>query len=285
MRGRDSDRRNLTRKYYRLLRRLRLLAMTDKNNMDNKLENIGVVILAAGKGTRLGCVDIPKVMLELNGKPIISYIVETLKEIGFGKEQIMLVVGFKKEKVMEYFGDEVSYINQEEQLGTAHAVYTGSNALPQNLDTVLIFQGDDSAFLKPETVKKLINQHIENKADFTLMTVNSEDETLGRVIRDKTGKLADVLEKEEVNEENAHINERNTNTFITSRAWEEDVFKRLEKIEEINEYGIPQFVPAARKELEKVEAFTIEDSKEFHGINTPEQLEEANKIKTSHAEC
>ena len=58
-------------------------------------KKIGVVVLAAGKGTRLNCVDCPKVMIEIGGKPIVSYIIETLYEIGFVKESISVVVGFR----------------------------------------------------------------------------------------------------------------------------------------------------------------------------------------------
>ncbi|MFH0857488.1 MAG: NTP transferase domain-containing protein, partial [Candidatus Magasanikbacteria bacterium] len=102
---------------------------------------IGVVILAAGRGTRLGCVDIPKVMMEIGEKPIVFYIVETLEKMGFSAEQICLVVGYQKEKVMEYFGKRVIYAFQEELLGTAHAAYTGIKMLPQYVEEVLVIGG------------------------------------------------------------------------------------------------------------------------------------------------
>ncbi len=98
-------------------------------------------MLAAGKGTRLNCVDKPKVMLTVGGRPIASYIIATLKSIGFKKEQICLVVGFKKEKVIEHFGDTVSYAAQAEQKGTAHAAYAGIKALPKNIKEVLVLGG------------------------------------------------------------------------------------------------------------------------------------------------
>src|SRR3989339_1795570 len=111
--------------------------------MDNS--KIGVVILAAGKGTRLNCTDKPKVMLEIGGKPIVAYFVQTLKQICFSKEQICLVVGFKKEKIQEYFKDEVRYALQAEQLGTGHAAYTGIKSLPPEIEQVLVVGGDDGA--------------------------------------------------------------------------------------------------------------------------------------------
>ena len=113
---------------------------------NNNLNNVGAVVLAAGRGTRLNCVDKPKVMCEIGGQPIASYIVATLKKCGFTPENIYLVVGFHQEKIREYFGDEVSYVTQEELKGTAHAAFTGMKKLPGNADTVLVLNGDDSAF-------------------------------------------------------------------------------------------------------------------------------------------
>jgi len=72
--------------------------------MAQKLENFGIVILAAGQGKRLGCTDLPKVMYKINNQPIIGYILKELEQGGISKEQICLVVGFKAELVKEKFG-------------------------------------------------------------------------------------------------------------------------------------------------------------------------------------
>src|SRR3989344_2745128 len=91
------------------------------NDRPDETKKIGAVILAAGKGTRLGCTDCPKVMMEIGGRPIVSYAVDTLLEMGFSANDIVLVVGYEKEKVEKYFGDKVTYAYQAEQNGTAHA--------------------------------------------------------------------------------------------------------------------------------------------------------------------
>src|SRR3990167_11089325 len=129
-----------------------------KNNMDKN--NIGIVILAAGKGTRLGCTDKPKVMLDIGGKPMMSYIVSSLESLGVSSERIMAVVGFQRETIINYFGSRVNYAVQEEQLGTAHAAMVGAAALPETIETVCVLQGDDSAFLSPQTLNNFLETHI-----------------------------------------------------------------------------------------------------------------------------
>jgi bifunctional UDP-N-acetylglucosamine pyrophosphorylase/glucosamine-1-phosphate N-acetyltransferase len=169
------------------------------------LETVGAVLLAAGKGTRLNCVDCPKVMLEIGGKPIVWYAVDILKKIGFVKEHICLVVGFHKEKVMDYFGDEVSYAVQEEQKGTAHAAYVGIKTLPPCVRHVLVMNGDDSAFYTPDTLEMLLNRHISNNNTLTLLTaeINNPD-SIGRVVRKESGEVI-IVEKEHLSEEQKKI--------------------------------------------------------------------------------
>jgi len=130
--------------------------------LNNKLNNIGVVILAAGRGTRLNCVDKPKVMCEIGGKPIVSYIIDTLKTCGISKDNIFLVVGFHKEKIEEYFGSGVNYAEQTELKGTAHAAFIGMQKLPQNVNQVFVINGDDSAFYSGKTISLCIKKSYDS---------------------------------------------------------------------------------------------------------------------------
>ncbi len=248
-----------------------------------KMENqnkTGAIILAAGKGTRLGCTDKPKVMLEIGGKPIVSYIVEELEKLGFERNQICLVVGFQKQTVKDHFEDKVVFAGQDEQLGTAHATFVGSQALDKNIKTILIMGGDDSAFYSGETLEKFINVHIENKAKLSLLTVEVDDPSaLGRVVRDENGDFIDVLEKEEVTEEQKSIREISTGTYCFDRAWFEEKFPKMKLIEGLGEYGLPNMVDEAVKEAVKIQAVKLENQNEWFGINTKEELEEADKRK------
>jgi len=153
-----------------------------------ELNNIGVVILSAGKGTRLNCQDTPKVMLEIGGKPIVSYVVEILQNIGFKKEQIILVIGYKAEIIKKYFKENVSYAWQVKQLGTAHAVLTGIKKLPKNIKQILVLGGDDSAFYITRTLKDFLQSHLGEKATVSLLigeiTNDIQKKQIGRVIKE-----------------------------------------------------------------------------------------------------
>lgn len=248
--------------------------------LDNlTIENVGVVVLAAGRGTRLNSIDTPKVMLELNGKPMVSYTVETLKKIGFGREQICLVVGFKKEKVMEYFGNSVCFAVQEEQRGTAHAAFIGMKSLPQNIEHVLVMGGDDSAFYKAETLKNFLESHILHKNVLTLLTAEPEvPGNIGRVIRRDNGDV-EIVEKEHMTEEQKKLKEISTGTFVFDRAWFENMYPSMPPIPKLNEFGLPTALKIVRQEGKKYEVVKLSDSTEWFGVNTPEELEEARRRK------
>lgn len=248
-------------------------------------KNVGAVILAAGKGTRLNCVDKPKVMLEIGGKPIVSYIVETLKLAGFKKEQIYLVVGFQKEKVMEYFGDTVSYAAQDEQNGTAHAAYVGMTSLPKEIEQVLVLGGDDSAFYTKASLLDFIDKHIETGAKLSLLSAEVENPgRVGKIVRYPDKSIA-IVEKEYWTEVEEKIKEISTGTFCFDRAWFENMYPTMLPLRKLGEYGLPTALAVARGEGVKYQVIKLDDSSEWFGINTVEELKEANIRITKGSEC
>ncbi len=253
--------------------------------MSLNLDKIGVVILAAGRGTRLNCVDKPKVMLEIGDKPIVSYIVETLKSAGFKKEQICLVVGFQKEKVIEYFGDSVSYAVQEEQKGTAHAAYIGMKLLPKEIEQVLVLGGDDSAFYTEKTLLDFIQKHIETGAKLSLLSVELENPArVGRIARYPDKSIA-IIEKEYWTEVEENMKEISTGTFCFDRAWFEKMYPTMPMLRKLGEYALPAALAVARGEGAKYQVIKLENSNEWFGINTKEELDEANIRITKGSEC
>ncbi len=249
---------------------------------NNIFENVGVVILAAGKGTRLNCTDHPKAMHEVGGKPLVSYIVEKLEAANVPAQNICLVVGFFKEKIMEYFKDRVNYAEQTELLGTAHAAYIGSRSLPPHLKYILVINGDDSAFYKMETLEKLAQVHKADGAVITLLSVEPENAALyGRIVR-LNNKHIEIIEKEYLNDEQKLIKETSTGTFCFDRDWFEKIFPimpRMKKLGKLGEYGMPTTFAMAAQENLLVRVVKLPDNKEWFGINTPEELQEADKRK------
>lgn len=247
--------------------------------MENNLEQFGVVVLAAGKGTRLGCTDRPKVMLELAGKPIVGYTVDTLEKMGLSPEKIVLVVGFCHEVVEKYFGNRATFALQDKQRGTAHAAITGMQVLPENVSDVLVMGGDDSAFYESETLLKLMDEHVQSGATATLLSVKITDPSAyGRVFHEDGG--VKVIEKEYVTEEQKKINEVSTGTYCFKREWFETMFPNLPLLEKLNEWVLPMAFAEAHNQGLKQHVVCMENSAEWFGVNTPEELVEAQRRKS-----
>jgi len=245
----------------------------------NHLQNIGIVILAAGQGRRLGCIDVPKVLQKINKRPIVSYILETLEKNNIPKNQICIVVGFQKEKVKRLLGEGYIYAEQVELLGTAHAARTGEQKLPCNVKDFLILNGDDSAFYTFETLNGFIGAHIKNENDITLLTCEKDDAQGGKIIRDDNGKAIAIREKENLLKGEEAIKEISTGTFCFNRAWFNKIYPSLKPITGLGELGLPSFVDEALANGSKFKAIRLEKSDEWLGINTLEQLREADDRK------
>ena len=139
--------------------------MTDTNSSSRAksrdLAHTAAVILAAGRGTRIGD-HLPKVLYPIAGKPMIAYILKTLSQIPV--QDVYVVTGFRNEDVKASVGRKAHIVHQAEQLGTAHAVKLALRELPVDIDTVFVCNGDDSAFYRPETIFKFITEHQKNRA-------------------------------------------------------------------------------------------------------------------------
>lgn len=250
---------------------------------NNPSKSIGVVVLAAGKGTRLNATDIPKVMLPIGGKPVVAYTVEALEQMGFDAKRIVLVVGFCQEKVREYFGDRVTYAEQIVQEGTAHAAYLGMQILPDDVGTVLIVGGDDGAFYRPETLSGFIAEHAEKNAIVSVLTVEVDDPSqLGRICRNNDGEITSIWEKEQMQKYDLgmeNVREVSTGTFCVQRRWFEFLYPAWPKLSGLREYALPTVIGLAHESGEKVHAMKLDDTREWYGINTPTELAEADRRK------
>ena len=133
---------------------------------------IKIIILAAGKGTRMKS-DLPKVLETAKGKSIIKYLLESIEKSGIGNRPI-IVVGYGKEKVMEALGKDYDYVIQEEQKGTGHAVIITQKILENNADHIMVLYGDHP-LISPETIKKLKDVHLSSSKKITMATFTVPD--------------------------------------------------------------------------------------------------------------
>lgn len=242
------------------------------------MKNIQAIILAAGKGTRLNNGRpsiIPKAMFKLNGKPMVEYIIETLQKIGIKKP--IMVVGYEKEIIKKYFGKRCEYVWQKKQLGTGHAAWQGVKILPASLKNILVIQADDSAFYKPQTLQRLIENQQKNDSVLVLLTVYKESKDLGRMVKNKKGEVVDIIEKEFMTPELYKKHQLvNCGGYCFDVKWAKRSFPRLKK-NKTGRYDLPDMIKIAVRQGEKVLDLEI-DPREWIGINTLEQYEEAKKM-------
>ena len=135
------------------------------------MENTIAIVLAAGKGTRMKS-EKSKQVHKILGKEIVLRAVENAKKAGI--EDIIAVVGYKKEQVQEVLKDSVKYVIQEEMLGTGHAVMQAKEFLEGKKGKVVVLNGD-VPILRPETIEKLIEKSNANKEYVTLLSAIYEN--------------------------------------------------------------------------------------------------------------
>jgi len=241
--------------------------------------SLATVILAAGKGKRMKS-DLPKVLHPLLGRPMIHYVIETARAIGSTK--IILVVGHKKELVMDATRDEkVDYAFQEQQLGTGHAVLQARPFLENDDNDILVLSGD-VPLLTPATLNQLIKIQQQDSPLASLLTAEMEDPTgYGRIVRNKAGYVRQIVEHKDASAEILKIREINVGIYIFQCRPLFDTLPGLSNNNSQGEYYLPDVVKIYVDRREKVAAILTPHAEETHGINDIDQLKQAEKILRS----
>lgn len=241
---------------------------------------LSIIILAAGKGTRMNNPDTPKVLAQLAGKPLIYYVINTSYMLA--PESISIVVGYKKELVVEYVNSLdlsiINFVEQNEQLGTGHAVIQAKEYYANKNNLILILSGD-VPLLTATTLNKFISEHTQADAHLSVLSaIASEPFGYGRIVRDENNNFIKIVEEKDAYEEIKQISEINSGIYLVSSQL---LFSALEKIENNNaqkEFYLTDIVDIIRKENKKVIALDIANFQEIQGINTNEQLSQVEQI-------
>ncbi|MES2023281.1 MAG: NTP transferase domain-containing protein [Patescibacteria group bacterium] len=244
----------------------------------SKINKVKILILAGGKGKRMQS-DLPKVLAPLKGKPMIKHLLESIEKANINDidNNTGIIVGHKKELVIEELGDKYEYIVQNEQLGTGHAVMCANESC-KNADHILVLQGD-MPLISENTVKNLVDKHLKENAKITFATTTLPDFedwkksflSFGRILR-KDGKVAGIKEYRDANDEEKNIKEVNAGCYVFDAQW---LWKNLEEIKNENsqkEYYITDLFHIAAKNNEKIETVEI-NPREALGANSKEELE------------
>jgi len=251
--------------------------------MSEKLSKVGVVILAAGKGTRMKSNKL-KVMHDLKGTPLIDHVVRCVESLKLEKKPVVVVCS-DDPSVEEYLKDRAEYVVQKEQLGTGHAVTVAEEKINGFANDVVVLYGD-MPFITPESIEELVETHRGRHNVLTLMTVTVPDfedwraqfYDFGRIKRNpETGHVVGIVEKKDATPEELEIKELNTSFLCFEAEW---LWKNLKDLKNENaqkEYYLTDLVKAAFLRGDKISSITIE-THEALGINTKEHLEVAETL-------
>lgn len=238
------------------------------------MRDTAVIIMAAGKGKRMKS-NLPKVLHNLAGKPILNYVLDTVDQLEAKRK--ILIVGYKSDHIRELIGDKIEYVEQKEQLGTAHAVLQTKRLLSDFKGDVLILSGD-VPFLTVKILKKLLKYHQANNFCCTLVsTILKNPKGYGRIIRDKKGEIKGIIEEVDLSAEEKEITEVNSGIYCVNK---DKLFQALEKITPDNkqgEYYLTDLVEILLKEGLTVSNIIVNDYSEILGINSRLDLTDASR--------
>ena len=235
-----------------------------------------IIILAAGRGTRMGG-ELPKVLVPLGGKPLVSHLLHRIRVSGIC-ERPTIVVGHAAGLVKGTLGPQYEYIEQKERLGTGHAVASCKAALAGKSERVMVFCGD-MPFIAPEVIRTIEKTHREKGTVITMATIQVPDFDdwrspfyfFGRAIRDDAGEVIGSVEFSDATEEQKKSTDLNPGFFCFDADW---LWRSVGKIQNKNakkEYYIGDLIPVALDEGRKIASLPVPPETAV-GVNTPEQL-------------
>lgn len=235
--------------------------------------NLAVVVLAAGEGTRMRS-QRPKVLHRVAGLPMVVHMVRASRTLN--PQQVVIVVGHEKAEVQEVLGAGVTYADQAEQLGTAHAVLKARPQVDPDVDTVLVLYGD-TPLIRGDTLSMMLQHHATAHPAITLLTTHIPDPTgYGRIIRHGDQVVAIVEEAVATTEEKA-ITEINPGFYLFDADW---LWPALDRVDPSpsGEYYLTDLVELATADGCAVDPVVAADARETLGVNTRAHLAEAEAI-------
>ena len=239
---------------------------------------VDAILLAAGKGTRMQS-DLPKVLHEVAGKPMLHWVVTACLDAGV--DRVIVVVGHRADDVRQAMADfdQLVFVDQPEQLGTGHAVMMAKPAFEAVEPRDAFVLAGDGPLIRPETLSQLLSIHRDQQASATLATAVIDDPTgYGRVLRDPSNGFDRIVEQKDATPEQLAVNEVNPSYYCFAS---DALFTVLDDLSNDNASGeyyltdAPGLLKARGQGVAVVDAVPPED---VLSINTLEQLAEVDRI-------
>lgn len=231
-----------------------------------------VVILAAGKGTRMYS-ELPKVLHLLAGKSMVQHVIDTAKSIG--ASDIHLVYGHGGDLLKEKLGEQnLNWVLQAEQLGTGHAMQQAAPNFHDDEDVIMLY--GDVPLIAKDTLQRLIA--VKPEGGIGLLTVILDNPTgYGRIIREN-GNVVGIIEQKDASEEQCKIQEINTGIMVASGKDFKRWLSQLDNNNAQGEYYITDIIALAHKEGNKIETVHPSRLSEMEGVNNRLQLAALERV-------
>jgi UDP-N-acetylglucosamine diphosphorylase/glucosamine-1-phosphate N-acetyltransferase len=240
-------------------------------------KNIAVVILAAGLGTRMKS-DKAKVLHEVAERPMVLYVVEAARKVA--GDDVIVVVGNQAQEVREIISEtaQLHFAHQEKQLGTAHAVLCALPYIPDHCDEVVILYGDIPLIL-PETITGLVEDHLANYRDISLLAVELENPFgYGRVLLDDIGQISEIIEESDATLEQRKIKLINSGIYCINKQFLQDALPKIQSNNAQEELYLTDIMAIGYREKRKMGVMIATDNLQILGVNNCQDLETVNKI-------
>jgi bifunctional UDP-N-acetylglucosamine pyrophosphorylase / glucosamine-1-phosphate N-acetyltransferase len=239
-------------------------------------ENVRVVILAAGLGTRMRS-KVAKVLHEAGGDTLLNHVIRAALHVA-PADNIVAVVGHQAERVRESVKVRgVRFAEQKEQKGTGHAVLCAREEVGAEDGRLLILNGD-GPLLRPGTLKALL-QMSNNSEGGSIVTTEVADATgYGRILRDTDGTVAAIIEQKVASREQLQIREINPGVYCFNARLFWKYIEQITPNNPANEYYLTDMVEIMKRHGHAISPLLVKDETELLGINTRVELAVADKI-------
>ncbi len=244
------------------------------------MTNTICIILAAGEGTRMKT-NKPKVLSEVNFKPMLKWVLESVSASGI--KDTCVVAGYKFELVVNYLktlDGRYETVIQQERRGTAHAVSMAKGFLERNFNKDVLILNGDAPFLDSETITQAYKLHKDSKNAATVISAKvSNPFGYGRIVRDpKSGNVVSIVEQKDADSETKLINEVNSGAYWFKVGSLLNVLGKIQNNNSQGEFYLPDAISLLISENENVGSYTSYSESTVLGANNLSELNALNEI-------
>ncbi len=244
------------------------------------MDQPAAVILAAGRGTRMKS-DLPKVLHPLCGRPMLAYVIDTLRRAGV--RRVLVVAGRDADAIRAAFGDRVEYVVQRRPLGTGHALAQALPGLRGHALAYVVY--GDMPLVSAGTFRALrralggsAGSRGRGPAAAVATGVVEQTHRFGRIVRDPVGRFLRIVEEKDATPEEAAIREVNAGVYCVRAAEIREALRQVRPTNRQGEYYLTDAVSLLAARGREVATVDVPDADELIGINTRAELAEADAV-------